>query len=480
METEQESRSVSGPRSFWFWATAFGVYLVGSLAIVSGIAHVTDLYAIPAEQREIKVKLIIAAISIVLLGAGFALAVHVAREYRKRYHLHRDKGLVRDLYPDRNHLIGSYKDILHDAQRIFRVAGISLHTLMSDRGFEEELKRSLAEKKGLHIHLVFLKAYSAFVGLKEKMEKRSVGRISTDITSNFGRALELKDQLGEAGARLHVYQVDALPAGFTLQRDEEIYFEPYLDTEIGRTCPTFVMGLNNSNHEVFAKFSKNIDDLVSRSNETLIPTGDIGAEITSFGRSDARKTLRKAVFLDRDGTLLHDPGYLADPQNINLYESACETIRSLNKNFRIVIVTNQSGVARGFFTESDLKEIHRRLIAILDDNDAHVDGIFYCPHHPTEGIGPYRKICECRKPKSGLLEIAAKTLGIDFSESYMVGDSESDVEAGNAVRATSILVNHAKGNQEIHSAAKYVVSDVSEVIGIVEKSGQVAGKGSEV
>jgi D-glycero-D-manno-heptose 1,7-bisphosphate phosphatase len=155
---------------------------------------------------------------------------------------------------------------------------------------------------------------------------------------------------------------------------------------------------------------------------------------------------REAVFLDRDGTVIEEVCYLADPAQVKLIPGAAEAIRRLNEaGVLVVLVTNQSGVARGYFPESRVRDVHARLAELLAECGAKIDASYYCPHHPTESVGHYRIACECRKPKPGLLLAAARELGIDLAQSWMIGDKPCDAEAGTAAGCRTILVRTGHG-----------------------------------
>ncbi len=151
--------------------------------------------------------------------------------------------------------------------------------------------------------------------------------------------------------------------------------------------------------------------------------------------------MNRAVFLDRDGTVNEEVGYLSDLKQLRLIPGAGAAIRKLNEaGLKVVLVTNQSGVARGYFPESFVRETHDLLERMLRQEGALLDGIYYCPHHPTAGETPYRTECDCRKPGTGMLDRAARDLSLDVKKSFVVGDKWSDVELGQKAGAHTILV----------------------------------------
>jgi D-glycero-D-manno-heptose 1,7-bisphosphate phosphatase len=157
-----------------------------------------------------------------------------------------------------------------------------------------------------------------------------------------------------------------------------------------------------------------------------------------------------AVFLDRDGTINEEIGYIDRLENLRLIPGAAEAIRLINASgMKTVVVTNQSGVARGIITESFVAETHARLGEMLRVEEASLDGIYFCPHHPTEGRGNYLQECECRKPSPGLLLRAAAELHLDPARSYMVGDTLKDIEAGARAGAQGILVRTGYGEKAV-------------------------------
>jgi histidinol-phosphate phosphatase family protein len=142
----------------------------------------------------------------------------------------------------------------------------------------------------------------------------------------------------------------------------------------------------------------------------------------------------RAVFLDRDGTIARDVPYCSNPEDFDLIPTVPEAIRLLNKSdFKVVVVTNQSGIARGYFTEETLARIHQKMEAELRKQNARVDAVYFCPHHPDDG-------CECRKPKTTLFQKAAKELDIDLSRSSVAGDMPLDIAAGKDLGCKTVLV----------------------------------------
>ena len=157
----------------------------------------------------------------------------------------------------------------------------------------------------------------------------------------------------------------------------------------------------------------------------------------------------RAVFLDRDGTLIEEVGYLDRKERVELYPWTIDAVRALNRSgFRVVLVSNQSGVARGFFTEAVVAEVHRHIAALLEAGGARVDAYYYCPHHADGKVERYAVACECRKPSRGMVDRAARDLGVDPSQSFVVGDRWLDVELARAVGARGVLVRTGYGVTE--------------------------------
>ena len=159
---------------------------------------------------------------------------------------------------------------------------------------------------------------------------------------------------------------------------------------------------------------------------------------------------RPAVFFDRDGTLSREIGYVNHLSRFEPFPFAVDAVRAVNAANRLaVVVTNQAGVARGYFPESLIDKVNGVLLDRAASSGARIDGIYYCPHHPSAGAPPYRKDCDCRKPKPGMLHRAAKELDIDLSKSWVIGDRKGDLELAWNVGARACLVKTGYGLGEI-------------------------------
>jgi len=181
------------------------------------------------------------------------------------------------------------------------------------------------------------------------------------------------------------------------------------------------------------------------------------------------------VLADRDGTLIREVCYLSRLSQIEVLPGVPEAVQLLHQHgLKVAVITNQSGVARGFFGERELKEIHREIGRQLARSGASLDGIYYCPHHPTEGADPYRVSCECRKPNVGLAKQAARELNLDLGRSYVVGDQSSDMELATRIGAKGIRIQvegAEKAGQrkessslvvkDLWEAAEWIIDDLS-------------------
>lgn len=187
-------------------------------------------------------------------------------------------------------------------------------------------------------------------------------------------------------------------------------------------------------------------------------------------KGGSKRSKRPAVFLDRDGTLIPDLGYLGDPAKVRLYQGVPEALLRLRRaGYYLFVVTNQSGVARGFFPESTVKAVHRKLQALLKSKGAPVDHFFYCPHYRVGKVERYIKVCDCRKPKAGMVRQAARKYPVDLQASYMVGDKIDDLLlARNAKLAGGILVktgNGRKSAKKLKATPHAKAAPVSNLLG---------------
>ncbi|NOY52865.1 MAG: HAD family hydrolase [Deltaproteobacteria bacterium] len=158
---------------------------------------------------------------------------------------------------------------------------------------------------------------------------------------------------------------------------------------------------------------------------------------------------RRAIFLDRDGTINEEVGYLDHPDRIVLLPGAARAIRRINENqLPAVVITNQSGIARGYFNETAVAAIHDRLRKELKREGAYLDAIYLCPHHPEGAVPEYRRECPCRKPGTALVEKAAEDLGIDLQASFMIGDHVKDMELALAAGMTAVMVRTGHGRKQ--------------------------------
>jgi histidinol-phosphate phosphatase family protein len=178
-------------------------------------------------------------------------------------------------------------------------------------------------------------------------------------------------------------------------------------------------------------------------------------------KSKIQNPKSKAVFLDRDGTICEDVNYLARAEDLRVFPFAAEAIKLLNiSNFRVILITNQSGIARGYFDENTLREIHEKLISELASNDATLDQIYFCPHKTDDN-------CNCRKPRTGMIEQATKDFAIDLEKSWTIGDKAIDVELGFNAGTKTVLVLTGYGRKEIEKTERkpnLIAEDLLEAV----------------
>jgi histidinol-phosphate phosphatase family protein len=175
--------------------------------------------------------------------------------------------------------------------------------------------------------------------------------------------------------------------------------------------------------------------------------------------------VERAVFLDRDGTMARDVNYCSSPDDFELFPETPKAVKALKEHgFKVIVITNQSGIARGYFTEETLHRIHDKMLAELAQAGAHIDGIYYCPHHPDDN-------CQCRKPKPELALRAAKDFNIDLSSSFVVGDLEMDIGLGKAIGSRTVLLSQqlrSSNNSlpdhittDLYQAALWIINSVA-------------------
>lgn len=180
--------------------------------------------------------------------------------------------------------------------------------------------------------------------------------------------------------------------------------------------------------------------------------------------------MNKAVFIDKDGTLIHDVPYNVNPERIVLYTGAIRALRDLKeRGYILIVISNQAGVAHGYFEEHALVAVKERLGILL--GDVTIDGFYFCPHHTQGVVERYTIACDCRKPKSGMLLQAANDFQIDLSQSWMIGDILHDVEAGNRAGCKTILINNGHETAwEMNSFRKptHILNDLAEASQLIQ------------
>ncbi|MBN1614344.1 MAG: D-glycero-beta-D-manno-heptose 1,7-bisphosphate 7-phosphatase [Deltaproteobacteria bacterium] len=184
-----------------------------------------------------------------------------------------------------------------------------------------------------------------------------------------------------------------------------------------------------------------------------------------------------AVFLDRDGTINEEAGYMDSFDKLSILPPSFEAIRLINRSgMKAVVITNQAGVAKGLFSEEHVWEIHERIQSELRERGAHIDRFYYCPHHPTEGQGKYLQVCDCRKPAAGMLIRAAEEMNIDLGRSYLVGDMVKDMEAAHRAGVKAVLVRTGHGGNVLSdeltlddTAPDYIADDILDAVGWIMK-----------
>ncbi len=158
--------------------------------------------------------------------------------------------------------------------------------------------------------------------------------------------------------------------------------------------------------------------------------------------------MKRAIFLDRDGVINEEVNYLSEPDQLRLIPGAAAAIARLNAaSLPVIVITNQAGVARGYYPEAQIEVVHAALAQQLTQEGAHIDRFYYCPHHPTEGLPPYRIECNCRKPKPGLLLQAAQDFDLDLQRCFVIGDNHSDIALSQSTGCRTVLVLTGHGTR---------------------------------
>jgi D-glycero-D-manno-heptose 1,7-bisphosphate phosphatase len=176
----------------------------------------------------------------------------------------------------------------------------------------------------------------------------------------------------------------------------------------------------------------------------------------------------RAVFLDRDGTMIEDVGYLDRLERLKLFPYTVDAVRLLDRaGFKVVVVTSQNGIANGILTEEFLSEAHAHLSSVLEAAGTRVSGYYYCPHSPHASVERYRVECECRKPKPGMILAAAREHALDLAQSFVVGDRWRDIEMGLAAGTRAVLVQTGYGKTEA-ARPPMGIADVPTVANLIE------------
>ena len=168
--------------------------------------------------------------------------------------------------------------------------------------------------------------------------------------------------------------------------------------------------------------------------------------------------MNRAIFLDRDGVIVKDNGYVHKIEDLYIIDGAVEAIKNLNSaGFLVIVISNQAGIARGYFREEDAEKFNNEIIKRLKQLGAYINAVYFCPHHPTEGkIKKYSIVCDCRKPAPGMILKAAKDHKIDLRYSWMIGDRNSDIEAGKNAGCNTLMIG--KDTKNIKQAAEIILN----------------------
>ena len=181
--------------------------------------------------------------------------------------------------------------------------------------------------------------------------------------------------------------------------------------------------------------------------------------------------MNKCIFLDRDGTINVDVSYLKYPEDLKLIEGSAQAIKLFHEDgFKVIVVTNQSGVARGYFTEDDVGRVNSHLSSLLKEKGTYIDDVFYCPHYEQGKVKEYSIDCSCRKPKPGMVFSAAQKYDLDLSACFVIGDKESDIQLGRTAGCKTVLVLTGDGKKYADkTAADFIAEDLLDAYNKIKK-----------
>jgi D,D-heptose 1,7-bisphosphate phosphatase len=185
----------------------------------------------------------------------------------------------------------------------------------------------------------------------------------------------------------------------------------------------------------------------------------------------------RAIFLDKDGTLIPDIPYNSDPSKINLLDGVGASLIKLEKlGYKLFIISNQSGIANGYFTESDFNKVIDKMHQLFNENNVPLAGFYYCPHHPNATKVEYSTVCDCRKPLPGMILRASKEHDLILEKSWFIGDILNDVEAGNRAGCKTVLINNGNETEWLEGVYRipgYTVKNFSEAAEIITKHSDI-------
>ena len=184
----------------------------------------------------------------------------------------------------------------------------------------------------------------------------------------------------------------------------------------------------------------------------------------------------KAVFLDRDGTIIQDKGYMHKPEDLEFITGATDAIKKLNKhNYLVLVVTQQSGIGRGYYTEEQYHTFNEQFLKKTEHAGAKIDKTYYCPHHPTKGVGRYLQNCECKKPKTGMIQQATQDYQIALAKSWVIGDKTCDIKMGEnaGCRTITVKTGRAGADGEHQTNPTYIAKDLPEAVEIILKDDNI-------